>query len=160
MRLAASMLIVGLTIIGFPYSSKATPITCNLRGCSDWNHTPANVVHRTVKRVIEEGVRFLPHPRGCPKIAFCACGASVEVFGRSIRSLWLARAWFKFPRTHATPGAVAVRSHHVFVLVRHVEGNQWLIKDFNSGGHQSREHVRSITGWVIVDPRGGKWAAL
>src|ERR1041385_7700939 len=40
-------------------------------------------------------VAMLPHPSGCPARAFCGCGASVEVFGRPVRSLWLAAAWFR-----------------------------------------------------------------
>jgi hypothetical protein len=36
----------------------------------------------------------------------------------------------------------------------HVEGNNWLVHDGNSGGGLTREHVRSIKGYVIVNPRG------
>lgn len=137
-------------------TTKATPITCDERGCSDWNiQVQSTKIKRTTKVAYEEGVRFLPHPKGCPARAFCACGAAVEVFGKAIRSLWPARAWFKFPSTPAAPGTVAVRSHHVFVLVRQIEGNQWLVRDYNSGGHKSREWVRSISGYKIVDPRRG-----
>jgi hypothetical protein len=96
---------------------------------------------------------IIPHPSGCPRIAFCGCGAAVEIFGQPIRSLWLARAWFKFPKTQPAPGMVAVRRHHVFVLKQHVGGNRWLAADHNSGRRKSRLHVRSIAGYVIVDPR-------
>lgn len=163
MKLALAVFIAILTFIGNPHYSKANPVTCDMRGCSDWNQShyaqsATKVAHKAskfVRRVTEAGVRFLPHPKGCPRVAFCACGAAVEVFGEPKRSLWPARAWFKFPSTHAAPGAVAVRSHHVFVLVRQIDGNQWLVKDFNSGGHKSREWVRSISGYKIVDPRRG-----
>jgi hypothetical protein len=48
----------------------------------------------------------------------------------------------------------AVRNHHVMVLVSHVEGNNWLVHDGNSGGGLTREHVVSISGYMIVNPRG------
>lgn len=103
---------------------------------------------------------FLSHPAGCPRIAFCGCGAAVEVFGTAKRSLWLAAAWFHFPHTSPAPGMVAVRSHHVFVLRSHIGGSEWLVADYNSGGHQSRVHERSISGYVIVDPHGGRYASM
>src|SRR3569623_3640440 len=49
---------------------------------------------------------ILPHPAGCPRRAFCGCGAAVEVFGKPVRSLWLAATWLRFPR--ATPAPVMV----------------------------------------------------
>jgi hypothetical protein len=48
----------------------------------------------------------------------------------------------------------AARSGHVMVLMSHVEGNNWLVHDGNSGGGMTRQHVRSIKGYVIVNPRG------
>ena len=99
--------------------------------------------------------QYLPHPAGCPRVAFCGCGASVRVFGYSVRSLWLARAWFRFPRTSPAPGTVAVRRGHVFVLEQHISGSTWLVWDANSGGGRTRLHPRSIAGLTIVQPRGG-----
>jgi hypothetical protein len=80
----------------------------------------------------------------------------VRIFGKPIRSLWLARNWFRFPRTSPAPGAVAVRrdGHHVVVLERHIRGSTWLVYDANSGRHRTCIHRRSIAGWAIVDPRG------
>jgi hypothetical protein len=49
---------------------------------------------------------------------------------------------------------VAVRRHHVFVLVRHISGKTWLAHDSNSGHGKTRIHPRSIAGFAIVDPRG------
>ena len=118
------------------------------------------VTHRLVYVPTSESEHYLPHPRGCPSRAFCACGAAVEVFGSAIRSLWLASAWYRFPRTYPAPGMVGVRSHHVFVLREHVEGSIWLIADYNSGGHQSRLHQRSIAGYTIVNPHGGRYASM
>src|SRR5690349_19839535 len=61
-------------------------------------------VANTEAIVIPRGeAQLLPHPVGCPASRFCGCGASIEVFGKSIRELWLARAWFKFPRTSPAP---------------------------------------------------------
>lgn len=93
------------------------------------------------------------HPAGCPRRAFCGCGASVEIFGHPIRNLWLAAAWFKFPRAAPAAGMVAVRRHHVFVLRSHISGSTWLVFDANSGGRRTRVHSRSISGLTIVNPR-------
>lgn len=101
-------------------------------------------------------VTYLPHPAGCPRRAFCGCGAAVEFFGRPVRELWLARNWFRFPRALAAPGMAAVRRGHVFKLESHVSGDLWWVIDHNSGGHRSRRHVRSIRGYVIVNPHGGR----
>lgn len=101
---------------------------------------------------------YLPHPSGCPRVAFCGCGAAQEVGRGGDRSLWLARSWFKFPRAAPAPGMAAVRSHHVFVLKEQVQGSVWIVADYNSGGHLSRVHTRSIAGYSIVNPgSGGSW---
>lgn len=106
-------------------------------------------------RVMATGAgRVVAHPYGCPRRAFCGCGAAVHRFGRPIRSLWLARNWFRFPRAAPAPGMAAVRRHHVFILKRHVRGPVWVAYDANSGGHRTRIHPRSIAGWTIVNPRG------
>lgn len=94
------------------------------------------------------------HPAGCPRRAFCGCGASVEIFGHPVRNLFLARNWFKFPRAMAAPGMVAVRRGHVFVLRSHIGGAIWLVYDANSGHRDTRVHNRSIAGLAIVNPRG------
>lgn len=101
---------------------------------------------------------IVAHPRGCPARLFCGCGAAVRVFGKPVRSLWLARAWYRFPRARPAPGRVAVRRHHVFVLERHVRGSTWLVYDANSGNGRTRVHHRSIAGWTIVDPQGSRMA--
>jgi hypothetical protein len=107
---------------------------------------------------------LIPHPQGCPRIAFCGCGAAVEIFGQPIRSLWLARAWFKFPKAQPARNTVGVKNHHVVVLKEHVRGKVWIVADYNSGGHKSRLRQRSIAGFVIVDPHSrlamGTTAAL
>lgn len=103
---------------------------------------------------------IVDHPPGCPRRAFCGCGAAVRLFGSPVRSLWLAAAWFKFPRTAPAPGTVAVRRHHVFVLESHLGGSTWLAYDANSGGHRTRLHARSIAGYVIVNPRAMQSASV
>lgn len=102
----------------------------------------------------ENGTGIVPHPPGCPARLFCGCGAAVRVFGAPIRALWLAAAWFKFPRAEPAAGMVAVRSHHVFVLESHIAGNVWRAYDANSGGGATRIHARSIAGYTIVNPHG------
>lgn len=104
---------------------------------------------------LDRAATVLPHPPGCPRRAFCGCGAAVEVFGRPIRSLWLAANWLRFPRTSPAPGMVAARRGHVFVIRQVLGGGRVLAYDANSGGRKTRLHVRSLAGFVVVDPRGG-----
>lgn len=158
-KFACSIVIAGALCIGAVAPALSQPIiTCDQRGCSDsvpgYQHSAA-IKTRISKARIEDGVRFLPHPSGCPRVAFCACGAAVEIFGVAKRELWPARAWYKFPRSSPGYKMVAVRNHHVFVLISQVSGNEWLVRDYNSGGHKSREHVRSITGYTVVNPHSG-----
>jgi hypothetical protein len=92
-------------------------------------------------------------PAACP-YQYCGCEASIYLFGAIKRDLNLAANWIrKFPRAHPAPGMAAARRHHVMVLIRHVAGSKWFVHDGNSGKHLTREHVRSIAGYVIVDPR-------
>lgn len=111
---------------------------------------------RGMRRVMSEGAgRVVSHPAGCPRRSFCGCGASVRVYGHSVRSLWTARAWRRFPRAAPSSGMVAVRSHHVFVLERHIGGSVWQVFDANSGHGRTRVHSRSIAGYQIVNPGAG-----
>ena len=101
----------------------------------------------------------LPHPSGCPRTEFCGCGTSVEIFGHSVRDLWLASNWFHFPPAAAAPGMVAVRSHHVFAI-REVLGNgRVLAFDPNSGHGATQLHVISLAGYSVRNPRGGRYAS-
>lgn len=93
------------------------------------------------------------HPHGCPRRAFCGCGAAVRIFGAPVRALWLAANWFRFPRAAPAPGMAAVRRHHVFVLEQHIGGSVWQVYDANSGRHRTQVHPRSIAGYTIVNPR-------
>jgi hypothetical protein len=135
MILRAMIFIIGFNIgmLAFLANVRADPLR--------WS-----TITHTSKAVIVE------HPIGCPWKAFCGCGAALRIFGHHVRSLWRASEWFKFPRTSPSPGMVAVRRHHVFVLEQHLGGDRWLAYDANSGGHRTRIHARSIAGYVIVDP--------
>jgi hypothetical protein len=90
-------------------------------------------------------------PSGCPH-SFCGCEASLFRFGRIIPQLNLATNWRRFPRAAPAPGMAAVRSGHVMILQQQVAGDIWYVHDGNSGGHVTREHPRSISGYTIVDP--------
>ena len=130
------------------------------RPCGEPQRTSPSGYSRSGQAMVAGGSEtILGHPAGCPARAFCACGASVEVFGHSVRELWPAAAWYKFPRTSPAAGMVAVRLHHVFVLRDHVEGSIWMTADYNSGGHQSRLHARSIAGYTIVNPHASRYAS-
>lgn len=90
-------------------------------------------------------------PAGCPQ-SFCGCGASIRVFGHIVPELNLASAWLRFPRTSPSPGMVAARQGHVFVLEQHIGGDTWMAYDANSGGHVTRLHPRSLSGYTVVNP--------
>jgi hypothetical protein len=99
--------------------------------------------------------QIVPHPVSCPRTRFCGCGAAVRVFGHSVRELWLAANWFKFPRAVPASGMVAVRRHHVMVLEADLGGGLWRVFDANAGHHLTFVHARSIAGYVIVNPHAG-----
>lgn len=102
-------------------------------------------------RATESGV--VAHPAGCPRRAFCGCGAAVRLLGAPIRALWLAAAWYRFPRAAPAPGTAGVRPHHVVALIEHRGGSRWLVYDANSGGHATRIHEVDISRYTIVSPR-------
>jgi hypothetical protein len=97
-------------------------------------------------------------PSGCPN-AFCGCEASLYRFGHIIPGLNLAGNWQRFPRAAPAPGMAAVRSGHVMILQQQVAGDVWYVHDGNSGGHVTREHPRSIAGYIIVDPSSESFAS-
>lgn len=114
--------------------------------------------HHKSHYAARQGV-ILAHPSGCPRVSFCGCGAAVRVFGRPIRSLWLAANWYRFPHAQAAPGMAAVRRHHVFVLEAPIGGSVWQVYDANSGHHTTRIHARSIAGFTIVNPKAYRLAS-
>ncbi len=153
-------------------------VTCDQRGCSDnpsasaasksQRVRPQRAAQRAeaaVARVADangntpvvggygNGKIVGGRPSGCPH-RFCGCAASLYLFGEIRPELNLAANWKrKFPRTEPASGMVAARSGHVFVLMSHVGGDEWMVHDGNSGGGRTREHVRSIRGYTIVNPR-------
>ena len=149
--------------IAFAVSANATPrhkqqrqtIVCDMQGCSD-QAGQARAARAEANGAVDAngGAVIARRPEGCPH-AFCGCEASLYVFGKIRPELNLASNWIrKFPRTSPAPGMAAARSGHVMVLMSHVEGSNWLVHDGNSGRGLTREHVRSISGYVIVNPRG------
>jgi hypothetical protein len=65
---------------------------------------------------------IIAHPSGCPRVAFCGCGAAVRLFGAPIRSLWRAANWLRFPPAAPRPDMAAVRPHHVMVILAYHDG--------------------------------------
>jgi hypothetical protein len=94
----------------------------------------------------------IPHPAGCPKRAFCACGACVDLTGNPKACPWRARDWLKYPSVAPAPNTVAVRPGHVFVLKRHIGGKTWMVANYNGKNRRSMYSKRSIAGWKIVRP--------
>jgi hypothetical protein len=88
----------------------------------------------TARSFLAHGTTILPHPVGCPRRAFCGCGAAVVVFRWPVRSLWLAASWLRFPRTHPAPGMVAARRGHVFVIRQALGVGKVPAYDATSGG--------------------------
>jgi uncharacterized protein (TIGR02594 family) len=75
-------------------------------------------------------------PSGCPS-AWCGCWLSLEVFGKNIRELWLAKNWLKFRHTSPSVGSVAVMSRrgggHVGIVTAFDEKGNPIIKSGNHG---------------------------
>ena len=145
--LTAILALVCISVIASPASAKRHSHKLH-------HHKQIHFTHQRFAGAAE-GEHVIGHrPAGCPH-AFCGCEASLYKFGRIIPDLNLASNWLrKFPRTVAAPGMAAARSGHVMVLISHVSGSDWLVHDGNSGGGLTREHVRSIAGYGIVDPNG------
>jgi hypothetical protein len=128
----------------------------------------ANGPHRKIRDADQAAIKYVAdttnnngratvvggRPADCPR-SFCGCEASRYLFGHVRADLNLASNWMrKFPRTAPAPGMAAVRNHHVFVLMSNVGGSNWLVHDGNSGHGLTREHVRSISGYTVVNPQG------
>ncbi len=91
-------------------------------------------------------------PSECPR-RYCGCAISLRLFNKVIPPLNLAANWPKvFSRAAPAPGRVAARPGHVMLLLYHVRGREWMSYDPNSGKGLTREHVRSIAGFTIVNP--------
>jgi hypothetical protein len=129
-------------------------IICDDRGCSKNAVYRADAAARESYASVDWGMVVGGRPDGCPH-AYCGCEASRYVFGTARPELYLASNWMRFPRSRPAPGMAAVRNHHVMVLMSHAGGNDWLVHDGNAGEGKTREHVMSINGYVIVNPKGG-----
>jgi hypothetical protein len=103
---------------------------------------------------------IVAHPAGCPRMAFCGCGAAVRLFGAPIRSLWRAANWLRFAPAAPGPDMAAVRAHHVMVILAYHGNGTATVYDANSGGHRTRVHERSLAGYRVVNPRAGRFAVL
>ncbi len=113
---------------------------------------------RASSPVRETGTRILAHPTGCPARSFCGCGLCVHFFGRPCVAggLAIARNWLGFPPAEPAEGMVAVSlTHsHVFAIEKVLGRGRVLARDYNSGSHLSRLHVRSLDGTSIRNPHG------
>lgn len=139
------------------YRAAYALIVCNKFGCSDWRKA-SRAVSRHALDANGNGVIIGRRPPGCPH-DFCGCEASLYLFGEIRPYLNLAYNWIrKFPRTAPAPGMAAARNHHVMVLIRHIDGSNWLVHDGNSGRGLTRNHVVSIRGYTVVDPHGSRSA--
>jgi hypothetical protein len=116
---------------------------------------PAPRAVRTIVRVVYDRGEIVSHPSGCPRIAFCGCGVAHYIFGKvngSMRRLWVAANWLRFPSAAPAPGMAAARAHHVFAIVRVLGPDRVLAYDPNSGGHLTRLHIVSLRGYRVVNP--------
>ncbi len=83
----------------------------------------------------------------------CGCFTSEHFFGHSVRTLWRADSWLRFPRVAAAPGTAAIRAgyrhgHAHVASVASVNGDGTVtISDYNG-----QRRVRSA-GLVFVAPR-------
>lgn len=154
--------IVSITIVAT--AANATPkhhgrkvtgtVICNQLGCSDRpGHGKSAIISASVTDANGNTTVVGQRPAGCP-YQYCGCEASLYVFGEIRPMLNVARNWRKyFPRAMPAPGMAAVRTHHVMILMSHVDGKRWLVHDGNFN-HVTREHIVSIRGYTIVDPHG------
>lgn len=148
----------GLIVLfsGVAHSAPAEAVvTCDQRGCSDWQAVPVATKHRTVTRATVDAsgntVVLGGRPAGCPR-AYCGCGLR-KYLGIEDTSLDLAWNWArKFQRAHAAPGMAVVWRHHVALIEEIVSPSEARLRDYNSGRGLSRIHVRSIAGAVVVNP--------
>lgn len=146
-------------------AARAKPASCDsadiMRPCGSFqldqrgHSSPAHKMRldRGAAAAIGLTARILARPPGCPRRAFCGCGAYGEVVGRPVRSLFLAANWLRFPRAAPSPEMVW-RGAGRLLLRELISGSTWLAYDANSGRRQTRLHARSIAGFSIVKPHG------
>ena len=107
--------------------------------------------HASIDANGNDSVTYLPHPAGCPAIRFCGCGAG-HALGLSGWNYNLASNW---PSHYHGSTPVAYWSHgHVAIIRQSYGDGTALLEDYNSGGHASRLHRRSIAGAQILGGGG------
>lgn len=132
------------------HSTERGIIVCNQQGCSDWQR-PARRAARQQVDASGNSIVIGGRPAGCPH-RYCGCGLR-KYLGIDDTSLNLAWNWArKFQRTTAAPGMAAVRRGHVMLLVEHVGGTRYIVRDYNGGRGLSYIHERDVRGFVFVDP--------
>jgi hypothetical protein len=115
-------------------------------------HRRARQATVRVNRVAEGTTIIGSRPAGCPH-AYCGCGLR-KYLGLTDTRLNLASNWARLFRRESgrRVGLAAVRSGHVMYIEGRASEGQWIIRDYNSGGGLSRIHVRSVRGYVFVNP--------
>ena len=104
-------------------------------------------------------VTYLPHPPGVRGSAFCGAGAHYALTGEVVNAgTWAIADYWPAHYHGSTP--VAHWSGHVAIIRQNYGDGTALMEDYNSGGHQSRLHQRSIAGYTIVNPYGGRYASM
>lgn len=149
----AAKIVAAISIASF------VPITAKTLEAKPYKHTKQ--IHKSLSSQIKKPQRKQTHnlaqitkPAECRGISrYCGCGASIEVFGRAIRELFLAANWFRFPKAQPAPGMVAVRQHHVFTIKKVINQNTVVAIDHNYGG-RSFIHVRNLNGYSVRNPHG------
>lgn len=80
----------------------------------------------------------------------CGCYSSEFFFGRSIRSLWAVRAWYRFPRSRPGPGTAAIWPGRHVAPVLSYDGRMVTIRD------AWRVHQVRASRLVFVRPSGAR----
>jgi hypothetical protein len=156
MRVLFATAIILLSIMAFP-SSYAFDLMTNKADVRPLALHARDVgsAARSVKHVATESSAIVEHPSGCPRYLFCGCGASAYVFGHPVRSLYLVRNWYQFPRTAPAQGmAVLFSSRHVAIIEQYHGDGTATLYDPNSGGGLTRIRRVKIANLVVVDPHG------
>ena len=113
--------------------------------------------HASIDANGNDSVTYLPHPAECSylRTRFCGCGAR-NALGISDRRYDVAGYW----AGHYTgPTLVASWGYHVAIIRELYGDGTALLEDYNSGGHMSRLHRRSIAGAQILGGSAGAYAS-
>jgi hypothetical protein len=128
---------------GIGLLNNASEVAMHVPG--DWDHVVrvANPVTGGPRRVLSRECR-VASSLGGP----CGCWTSEYFFGHSVRDLWLANEWLKFPRTEPQAGVAAVwPGRHVAPVVANNGDGTITVAD-----SWATHRVRTA-GLVFVDPK-------